>query len=362
MNIVFCTLRDNKGATGGPAGVLYLQKKVLGKKILNCNCDYWFNTFKSDKVTNKILNKIVFFIKCFITWKSYFFVHDITSGWILSLLGRKYSLVYHSQGPSLEESINLGVRHNFFTSCFLRYRERMAFIHAKSLHFPSMGAADLYFSSKYASCNREEINLERPLYNIIIPNNPNKPEHFPLEKDKDILTFFSLGTLTVAKGQDQTIEFLADFLKYYDKPTRYILVGKGPLKKELINKLEMIKSEIHTFSYYYFEALPHDSVMYLHQISDVYIMLHRISIFDFATLEAMSQESAVILSKVGGNPEFNIENNIIFSEDVLPNMSSFADTNFIQLKQKNKEVFDKYFSDVAFKKQYELFFSRLLNS
>lgn len=32
--IVFLTLRDNKGATGGPGGVLFLQKQMLGEKLL----------------------------------------------------------------------------------------------------------------------------------------------------------------------------------------------------------------------------------------------------------------------------------------------------------------------------------------
>jgi len=46
------------------------------------------------------------------------------------------------------------------------------------------------------------------------------------------------------------------------------------------------------------------------------MMLQRISIFDLATLEVMNKEKAIVLSAVGGNIEFNKENNIIlFNND-----------------------------------------------
>ena len=38
--IIFCTLRDNRGATGGPGGVLYIQKNVLGNEINKVPCKY----------------------------------------------------------------------------------------------------------------------------------------------------------------------------------------------------------------------------------------------------------------------------------------------------------------------------------
>lgn len=358
--IVFCTLRDNKGATGGPAGVLYLQKSVLGDSISGCRCEYWFNTFKGNSKIAKAMNIVSFFLNILLTRNAYYFTHDIMSARILALLGKKYTLVYHSQGPILEEAKNLGTHISKYSEKVLASRERIAFTHANTLHFPSMGAAEMYFESKYATCRRDEVNLKKPLYNIIPLVKAQKPTNFDLEKEDDILTFFSLGTLTIAKGQDLTVEFLASFLKKYTKPVRYIIVGKGPLKDQLLKQLEKIKCEFSHFNYYYYDAVPHDTVMYIHQIADIYIMLHRISIFDFATLEAMSQNSAIILSKVGGNPEFDRDNNIIFAEDVRADMISFAKTEFEKLKHKNKEVFDKFFSKEAFIKQYEIFVNDII--
>lgn len=62
-------------------------------------------------------------------------------------------------------------------------------------------------------------------------------------------------------------------------------------------------------------------------------MLHRISIFDFATLEAMSQHSAVILSKIGGNLDFNMNSNVIFAEDVEKDESVLDKADLLLLRK-----------------------------
>lgn len=54
--IIFCTLRDNRGATGGPGGVLYIQKNVLGNEINKVPCKYQFvfRISKQPKITRNI--------------------------------------------------------------------------------------------------------------------------------------------------------------------------------------------------------------------------------------------------------------------------------------------------------------------
>ncbi|WP_418849244.1 glycosyltransferase, partial [Phocaeicola sp.] len=112
--------------------------------------------------------------------------------------------------------------------------------------------------------------------------------------------------------------------------------------------------------YHYYESLPHETVMLIHKISDIYIMLHRISIFDFATLEAMSQHSAIILSKIGGNLDFDMNSNIIFAEDVEANESILIKADFPSLKENNYNVFNCHFSKEAFVNQYKEFFEQML--
>lgn len=351
--IIFCTLRDNKGATGGPGGVLFLQKEILGDSLNGTKLKYQFNFVNGDRKIYKLINTFCFLFKYFFSRDFYFIVHDVRTAVLLAMMRKKYSLIFHHQGPLVEELLNLGVQLSEKEIQQKKRNEKKAFICAKSLHFPSIGASEIYFKSKYASCMKSEVNLSTPLYNVIPSIVVTNQKNIGVERYVDTLTFFSVGTLTIAKGQDKTVDFIESFLKVYKNPVRYILVGKGPLKDQLLNKLEYLREENNKFSYFYYEALPHESVMYLHQISDIYIMLHRISIFDFATLEAMALSSAVVLSKIGGNIEVNLENNILFADDVMQDMTTFAKTDFSYYKSKNRAVYEKYFSENAFKFQYE---------
>ena len=359
--IIFCTLRNNNGATGGPGGVLYLQMITLGSEILGVPCLYKFNKIKVKYhqigvLLNKLLFKLLFKGKK----HTYFFTHDIEMAALLADLGLPYSLIFHQQGPVVLEQSNMGHKLTAKMKKYYQETERRAFVNARTLHFPSNGAADMYFASEYANCKREEVNLYSPLYNIIPQISPVKPVDLDLKYEDQYITLFSLGTLTVAKGQDQTVKFIGEYVKKSSKPLRYLLVGRGPLRDQLITELEEIKKENPSFVYQYFESLSHEAVMYVHKISDVYIMLHRISIFDFAILEAMSQYSAVILSKVGGNLDFNKEQNVIFAEDTINNSSLLANMNISTFKQKNYDVICRYFSKKAFIKQYEAFFKSII--
>lgn len=361
--IIFCTLRNNNGATGGPGGVLYLQMTTLGDKIAGIPCSYIFNIVQVKYhqigiLLNRIIFKFLFRYKKY----TYFFTHDIEMAALLADLGLPYSLIFHQQGPIILELSNMGYNLTEKMKKYYRETERSAFINAKTLHFPSNGAADMYFTSEYANCKREEVNLYAPLYNIIPQVEPVKPQELDLVHEEQYITLFSLGTLTIAKGQDQTVKFIREYAKKSSMPLRYILVGKGPLKEKLISELEIIKEESPSFVYQYFESLSHDAVMYVHKISDVYIMLHRISIFDFAILEAMSQDSAIILSKVGGNLDFNKDCNVIFAEDAIADSSLLLNMDISALKQRNHKVFCQYFSREAFIRQYEDFFENIVIS
>lgn len=360
--IVFLTLRDNKGATGGPGGVLFLQKQMLGEKLLGIPCKYQFNILAGNlgKLKN-ILNKILFFFKYSCKNNVLYFTHDTETAYLLAKMNKNYSMLYHNQGPIVEERLNLGEILKKSSIKKWEKQERIAFLSAKSIHFPSNGAAEMYFNSKYANCKIDEVNLYPPLYNIIPMVEPIKTSEVNLDYDDEYITLFSLGTLTKAKGQDQTISFLKEYAYLAEKPLRYILVGRGPMKEELLGQLKKLKEEVNSFNYFYFESLSHDSVMYLHKISDIYIMLHRISIFDFATLEAMSQRSAIILSKVGGNVDFDKNNNIIFAEDIYSGKILLKSIDLESLKERNFQVFVEYFSKEAFIKQYRILFNKLLN-
>lgn len=350
--IIFSTLRDNKGATGGPGGVLYMLKETIGDNINNrLSCKYEFNAISKNIRGKNLFNKIIFAVKAFIRKNSYYVVHDIDAAYILAKLKIKYSLIYHNQGPITQEALNFGVKLTESKIEKNKKKEKIAFTNAVSLHFPSIGASNMYFTNKYKACELNETNIKEPLYNTIPNSSLKKIDE--LKKDNDILTLFSLGTLTLAKGQDNVTNFIESLLKKSKLPVRYIIVGNGPLKETLINRLDKLVSLYPSFNYYYKEKLSHPEVMYIHSISDIYIMLHRLSIFDFATLEAMSQNTAIVLSPIGGNIDFDKESNIIYvSNNFEEGVQKLIKTDINLLKEKNRNVFETYFSIDAFKNEY----------
>lgn len=361
---IFCTLRDDKGATGGPGGVLCLQKKILGESINGIPCDYWFNTLRQSTKApffSQIIflcNILLFSIRVILNKNSYFFTHDIVSGAILASLGRQYSIIYHQQGPIIQEKINFGDKISKTKIYVLKKLERKAFVCAHKVYFPSNGACKMYFKNEYRSCSLKEIHVAKPLYNTFLWDSKFE-EVTLLKQDASFITLFSAGTLTKAKGQDLTVAFIEKYVELSKKNIRYVLVGQGPLKKELVESLESIKQKHSNFSFFYFEQLSHNAVMYLHKISDIYIMLHRISIFDFATLEAMSQRNAIILSRVGGNTDFQKCENILFSDELEKNMQVLIDADLEELKEKNFDVFCRFFSQQSFYEQYKEIFHQI---
>lgn len=347
--IAFYAFRDNKGATGGPGGVLYLQQRFLGTKYHNVKLRYVFRT--KNKLFRYFFKDfyigafVQVFIKELFRFKNYYICNDIGSAYALARLGKSYSLIYHQQGPIVEELTNFGAHLSERQKRHLARIERIAFKTAKSVHFPSSGAEQMFFESSFCSCPRADVNVGLVL--------PNTIEILPCESTikNNVLTFLSVGTLTSAKGQDQTIDFVECFLKKYKKPVKYIVVGNGPMREQLLKRYYDLKKKNKLFDFTYYDYLPHDKIIQLAHQCDVYIMLHRISIFDLATLEAMSQSCAIVLSDVGGNKDFNVCNNVLL---VNPNnyddaVLSLSNADIDKLKKLNKDVFVKHFSPNVFK-------------
>lgn len=83
-------------------------------------------------------------------------------------------------------------------------------------------------------------------------------------------------------------------------------------------------------------------------------MLHRNSIFDLATLEAMRAGDAVILSDSKSNYEFNKENNVLIVNDMQLDdaINQMLNMDLKEWKRHNKLVFNKYFSQEKFTENY----------
>ena len=127
------------------------------------------------------------------------------------------------------------------------------------------------------------------------------------------------------------------------------------MEKTLVEKGEALMLKYPNFEFIYRIRMPHYEVIRMCEISDIYIMLQRISIFDLATLEAMNNNCALVLSNIGGNLDLNKENNIILIDvkDYNSGVKDILNADLDVLKKKNKKIFEKYFSAESFSNNYK---------
>lgn len=355
------------GGAGGGGAVLSANKVLLGENLNNIPLKYSF--YEDNKFSLKRKNSLwdLWGAVEFVILKTKdenncaYITHDYGSAFGLALMGKKYVLVSHIQGPRVEEKLNFGEKFSTTSELIIKFCEKYAFKNAFMVCFPSNGAYEYFCNSKYKTIKKEEFSKGETLYNTLYAF----PEPEPLaeiEKKDDVLTFLSVGTLTVAKGMDRHPMLLKKILESSDKKIRYIMVGQGVLEKEILEKLELLKREYSHFDYIHIKKCSYPQIQYLQDISDVYLMLHRISIFDLATLEVMRKSKCVILSDAGGNPEFNKENNIILCDDFKTCANDFINCDLSKLGTKNKSVYDKYFSNRNFIEQYKKIIENIYNS
>ena len=361
--IVFYAYRDcMMGISGGPGAALFLQEKYLGDEFEGISIEYHY---KSQKWPFKIMKgefvgAILQVIKEQLFQKDTFYIsNDLGTACGLALINKHYVLLFHHQGSIIKENIDYGQKMSKKKITLLHILERIVFTKAKKVCFPSNGAEEMYFDSQYRSVNKNKVQLGQPLYNTIseikITNR--------IEKESDKLTFMSLGTVSSAKGQDLSLKFLEKFLQKYTRKVRYIVIGRGPMVSR-VNSFALELMKIYSnFEYIYIPRIEtYEEIMRIHQITDIYLMMHRISIFDLSTLEAMSSCSALVLSDVGGNIEFNVENNVILvkNENYEEATQQLLESDIEELKVKNKDVYLHYFSPEIFSSRYSQLLRKLL--
>ncbi|MCV9998943.1 polysialyltransferase family glycosyltransferase [Pararhizobium sp. YC-54] len=353
-SIAALAYRPNRGATGGPGGVLWLQKALLGPYFHERSIDYHFREkhvypdWYGDLASGASFALDI----CKTGRYGHYFTHDLGCAYGLALAGKSYVLDWHFQGSFVTQMLNFG--HQLQPSLIKRLKavEAVAMKKAKYVVFPSDGARDMYFSDEYRGANLDEVSIGPSIYNTILPG-AARPDLANLKIPAfDGLTFTSVGTLTAAKGQDRVLEFFERMMPVTQTRVRWICIGDGVMRDDILLRAKNISKKHDNFEFTYLKKIPHKEVMNALHVSDVYIMLHRISIFDFATLEAMKNNCAIVLSKVGGNIDFNKADNVIFSEDItFPNDDIFSVKNISRLKKLNTDVLNKHFSVQNFKKQ-----------
>lgn len=372
--------------TGGANGVLKVLQQNIGtlyrgfiqryyyepKKIdLGKHADIYIKKYKLGTMTKKLIEADLFvqislanrvptaFID---NNRQFFFVcHDIGSAVGAYNAGFPYILIYHQQGAFYYERESFGECLNEQEKLIINKYENIAFNNAIRVYFPSKGASDSFKNTTKNNLNFSNFS-ETPLYNTVPEININEIGKLKLIKKYNLtkyiidrskyLIFISIGDYSFNKGLDQIPDLLNFISAHTSKRIMWIACGSKH-KSGIFEKIEQHCQKLNSFDYCLIPVREdHDSIMGLLDESDIFIMLQRLAIFDFSTLEAMSLNKKIVLSKIGGNLDFGKENNIIYYDAETDNKSEVTSCILSKKPPKNKFVFDKYFSKNNFINSY----------
>lgn len=263
-------------------------------------------------------------------------------------------VVYHQQGSMYSESLFMGRKPNEIYEKVCFELTRIAVEESGIFGFPSHGAKEALVKtlpeiSPYLD-NKEEVIL----YNGCSPM--LSEEKSDIDDLIDILdqvqgdVFITVATLNEAKGVERLPAFFKDYGKYVGD-FFWIVIGNGAKSDELSNGLEGLEGHVIWLDGW----IDNRDIIRLYNSADYYILAHRYSIFDYATIEAMHMGCIPILTPVGGNLEMITEDNGYFLDESLDGKTfiSWRDKHNIgELKEQNRRIARDNFSEYSMLKAY----------
>jgi len=286
--------------------------------------------------------------------------HDIYYSFILLLFKKTKSIVnvYHWQWPLYNEIISIWwAWKSVFLKIFLEKIELYVFKKSKYIWFPSIWAYDCYINST-SKINKVYLNKCNKNWKIkILYNWINTEQNYinelfnNIKKDKNELIFTTVSTLNSEKGVDR-IPYLLKYLICNWIKIKWILIWSWSLLEKI--QMDIKKLELQNNILIYNKAFKKEEIISLFKKSDFYLMLHRISIFDLATLEAMSEWNIPILSNIWWNKEVINGNWILIDESDITNnnykkvLDFIKNSNIDKLKNTNIEIIKNNFNNKNF--------------
>jgi glycosyltransferase involved in cell wall biosynthesis len=233
-----------------------------------------------------------------------FHAHGLTPAYLRPLLlSRRYPLLltFHGKGGHIREPIMQYPRLRLVEK-FLRHVEISAVKRVDTVIFTSEGARAL-FESEYP-------NLLQGKDVRVVHTGVDLQELDSVSVDDTLLTKFGVvqGTfvlLCVAKliedkGVDTLIEAIALLPDNIRSRLSCLIVGRGQLEEEL-QSLIARKSAQDTIKIIGF--LPRNQLLGLMKIAALFVLPSRVSVFDYALLEAGAMKVPIVTTAVGGNME-----------------------------------------------------------
>jgi glycosyltransferase involved in cell wall biosynthesis len=136
------------------------------------------------------------------------------------------------------------------------------------------------------------------------PNRAEMYREFGLEEDHKIVLF--VGRLYHRKGLEILLRSIPPVLREFSK-VKFVISGKGFKKKE--ENLRILAQELNIEENVKFLGyVPDEKLPSLYSASDIFVLPAIYENFPFAILEAQAAGLPVISTKVGGIPEFLVDN------------------------------------------------------
>lgn len=373
--------RPNRGNTGGSGGVNY--KLLVANEKYNV-IDGLYHYFKPStpniEVVNKNKKSKYLFLRQYsvidiiikkrqlnsaIEWikklsktndfkkDDVFVFHDFEAAYAFTKNYPNYNntiFIYHQQGSLYDEwsaSFNIQVKN------FKRYLDRSlvnVISKVKMMGFPSEGARKVLKNSSEDLFSVLQGKEYRILYNGVDIAENIEPTSNIIDYVKRIEfsvgpRFITVSSLNHAKAVERIPEYLLSVKLKYPKFV-WVIIGNGIKKDDLKSNIDKygLKDNVIWIDF----PIPNTDVLAIFSNTDYYIMMHRWSIFDLSTLEAMGMGNVPILSNVGGNPEVVIDNNgLLIDEKNKNSILEYVNDTYLNiniLKNKNKEIQMAHFS------------------
>ena len=227
--------------------------------------------------------------------------HTFTFAAAIALFYRNKQLcyAYHGQGCYYAFCTDLmGYRKSKILKCVLGYFEEFILNSSSKVVFPSSGAV-VEFRKSGGHLNSKTEKKIKIIYNGISVSESDLDE----SRGGEHLRLITVATMNPAKGIDQIPEFLSQ-LEKRNISYHWKMIGTGKevvtLKNNLLN-FNIPPSHVTIEQ----NSMEHTDILSEMKKSDYYLILQRISIFDLATLEALSCGCKAILSPTGGNVDLN---------------------------------------------------------
>lgn len=291
--------------------------------------------------------------------------HDTRCAEGLLKRGLPVALVYHGQGDSLYERESFGKATTQPVRARMLQREEYAFKHSVALAFPSKGAKQAYIETSELPAELLDKIDQRAqiLYNTSTLNEVTQASSITAQlkaeaKGRRIIT--TISNLNTAKGIDLIPKFLSQINDFSQKFLWLLIGSKGGDIKEIEREVQQQRLQK---GFMHIPRVPHQDIAPILNNSEYYLMHHRKSIFDIATLEAMHCGAIPILSPIGGNLELNRDDNILYVDQLTQFVEKMSDTKFIDLMGKrNQQVYKNFFGPEQFLVGYKKFIEDAINA